>query len=474
MAANNAFSLLGATPAQAGSPFYNPSTKATVNPLTYNPSTKATPNPLAPTGTTAITKAIQSLAAGGSSKLPTTVAPAPKATTPVKAPTTPTVKATTQVAAPVQPKPVVAQPTAQPIAQPTAQPTTPAATTPPPAVAPNTPPTYGGLIGSLADRFGKPSDEYLGYQKTATDATRNAAAFAEQLGQAVADVQSNPEYSIDTGVGLGNRIAQTQGLKMQNLNSIAEGARAQAGLATSQQQAQQAALGTAAGLMAPQQVPYSNQYIDPTTGLPVGGGAAGGSLQSAAQNIAQRVAAGEMSYDAGVQALSGYGAMAPQALLGALPQGFNVQQSNANAAAQEASIQQTGTVGGQLTKSAETVKAHMQTLQDAYKQLTAQYGLPVLNAGVNAVAKAFGSGSLQSYNIALDNVRSELAKVLGGGTATDSARSEASRLLPENMTPAQITAAVKTATELMDSKINEYTKAPTFNTGGGSIGWDEI
>ncbi len=34
----------------------------------------------------------------------------------------------------------------------------------------------------------------------------------------IVDVTTNPEYSIDTGVGLGNRIAVTQGLKIQSLN----------------------------------------------------------------------------------------------------------------------------------------------------------------------------------------------------------------------------------------------------------------
>ncbi len=109
-------------------------------------------------------------------------------------------------------------------------------------------------------------------------------------------------------------------------------------------------MGTAGGLASPVQVPFSNQFIDPITGQAVGG--VSGNLNDAVSNIAQKVKSGTMSYDAGVQALQGYGQAGVNALNQNLGPNFNVQQSNALAAAQSASTLQTGTIGGQLQKGA--------------------------------------------------------------------------------------------------------------------------
>lgn len=231
--------------------------------------------------------------------------------------------------------------------------------------------------------------------------------------------------------------------------------------ANTQQGQQISALGTAAGYTQPVQVPYSNQYIDPTTGQAIGG-QGGGSLQSAVQSIAQQVQNGTMSYDQGVQALSGYGQGGMNALQQALGGGFSPLQSNATAAANQAATLQTGTIGGELTKQADTVVQHMLTLKNTYKELSAQFGIPAINQAFNYVGGKLGSGPLQSYKIALTNVRDELAKILGGGTSTEGTRATAESLLPNNMTPAQIDAAITTATELMNSKIQEYTRAPQY------------
>lgn len=232
--------------------------------------------------------------------------------------------------------------------------------------------------------------------------------------------------------------------------------------ANTQQQQQISALGTAAGLSQPVQVPYSNQYVDPTTGQPVGGGSMSGSMQSAVQSIAQQVKAGTMSYDQGVQALAGYGQGGMNALQQAMGGGFSPLQSNAQAAANQAATLQTGTMGGELTKQANTVVEHMNTLKSAYQNLTAQFGIPAINQGINWFKGKIGDGELQSYKIALTNVRDELAKILGGGTSTDGTRATAESLLPDNMSPSQIDAAITTATELMQSKIQEYTTAPQY------------
>jgi len=296
--------------------------------------------------------------------------------------------------------------------------------------------------------------------------------FQQGRAQAVQQASAEKEKALQTGV---ENALTAQGQTLGALNNAA-------GLATPQQ------LGSGNVYIdpisgkpitaGPTQVPYSNQYLNPLTGQPVGGGAAGGTLQSAVTSIAEKVQNGSMSYDAGVDALGGFGQAGVNELTKALGPNFNVQQSNAQAAAQGASTLQTGTLGGQLQKGAETVKAHMATLADSYKNIGAQYGYPILNRGINAIAEQFGNGPLQSYNIALSNVRDELAKILGGGTSTDGTRATAKELLPDNMTPDQLAASIKTANELMDSKIAEYTRTPSFNnnsdTGGGGSGsiWD--
>lgn len=263
----------------------------------------------------------------------------------------------------------------------------------------------------------------------------------------------------------------------QQLTAEQQAANAQAsalGGANTQQSQQLGGLGTAAGLVQPVQLPYNNQFIDPLTGQPIGGGASGGSLNTAVQTIVQRVQSGQMGYDEAAAALSGYGQGGVNALNQALGQNFDVVGSNARAAARTASTVQTGTTGGQLEKAAETVKEHMVTLLDSYNKLGAQFGIPLLNRGINAIASQFGSGPLQSYKIALSNVRDELAKILGGGTPTEGTRTTAQQILPDNMTPAQIESAIKTATELMNSKIQEYTRIPGIPGGAGGSGGNNI
>jgi hypothetical protein len=227
------------------------------------------------------------------------------------------------------------------------------------------------------------------------------------------------------------------------------------------------ALGTAQGALTPITPGYNQQVISQMTGQSMQAGGTAGSLQDAVSRAVEMINSGTGFNDAAAT-LSGYGQGGLNALMAALPAGFDITQSNAKASAGAASTIQTGTIGGELTKSAETVKQHMITLKTAYDQLTAKFGIPLLNAGVNSILKQFGSGPLQSYNIALTNVRDELSKILGGGTATEGTRATAAYLLPDNMTPNQIDASIKTATELMNSKIQEYTRVAGETTGNNN------
>ncbi|MBL0320483.1 MAG: hypothetical protein IPP74_14505 [Alphaproteobacteria bacterium] len=287
----------------------------------------------------------------------------------------------------------------------------------------------------------------------------NAAIASQSASSRMSALAAGQQAALE---GTGQQLTAQQ--QMANAQAQALGG------ANTQQSQQIGGLGTAAGLAQPVQVPYSNQFVDPLTGQPFGGGSTGG-LNSVVQPLIERVRLGQMSYDDAVSALSGYGQGGVNALNQALGSNFDVVGSNAEASARTASTEQTGTIGGQMQKGAETVKQHMVTLLDAYQKLGAQFGIPLINKGINSIAEKFGSGPVQSYNIALSNVRDELAKILGGGTSTDGTRATARELLPDNMTPQQIQASIKTATELMDSKIQEYTRAPGASSGfgGGDI-----
>ncbi len=252
------------------------------------------------------------------------------------------------------------------------------------------------------------------------------------------------------------------------------------GLANTQQGLIQQALQQAGTLASPIQVPYSNQLLNPASGQNIQGGANNSALNplNSIQSYAQMVISGQMAPSQAASALGNnpaFTAALNQAISQSNPN-FNFPQAEANAAAQGQALTQNVAMGGQLQKQAETVKQHMTTLQNAYNSLGAQYGLPILNKGVNAIASSFGSGPLQSYKLALSNVRDEIAKVLGGGSSTEGTRHTAEEILPDNMTPAQIQAAIGTANELMSAKIKEYTTAgnvpqygnnqPTGNNGG--------
>ncbi len=371
--------------------------------------------------------------------------------------------------------------------------TTPPTAPKPPVVDPS---SYKGLVGRVAGA-GTANNTQTGIVQD----IRNTAAGNQDIGQQAVDISNKyaPEINrvgqlgagavagnLSTGsnvVGAGNanlaanavsaRIQALQNAQASELKGNEQQLTAQNQTATAQnnaltgantqQQQQITALSNATGYTQPVQVPYSNQYVDPTTGQPMGGGSMGGSLQSAVQSIAQQVQNGTMSYDQGVQALAGYGQGGMNALQQALGGGsFSPLQSNANAAANSAATLQTGTIGGELTKQADTVMEHMLTLKNKYNEIGAQYPIPAVNQTFNWFASKLGGGDLQAYKVALSNVRDELAKVLGGGSATEGTRSTAAGLLPDNMSPAQIDSVITTATELMKAKIEEYTKAPQY------------
>lgn len=326
------------------------------------------------------------------------------------------------------------------------------------------PMSYSGMVQNNYERAGQPSQQYTNLTNQAEEAYKKAANFGRDVGQAQLDVGTNPEYSIDTGVGLGNRIAQNTGLQMKALNDTAAGLGNLANTANTQQSNQNTALYNNASLKQPVQVPYSNQFIDPTTGQPVGGGT-GGSLNSAVDNVVQKLQSGQMTYNDAVSALSGYGQGGINALQQALPSGFNIAQSNTLGGIQ-------GTVGPAYSY-ADTALKNVETLMS---QLPSYQNTNI--PGVNNVTKGLstltgiGSEGTRAVTGALNTLRNAYASLLAsskGGLPTDYSN-QALAEIPDNATPNDIAALRKNFETLGQARKDIYGNAGASNssTGGDS------
>lgn len=376
---------------------------------------------------------------------------------------------------------------------PTPQPSTP--TTPP------APPTYSGLVSNLAQTSSQPSqyynqaqqqlinqssqpnEDYKRYQQQSEDYSNQAAEVRGYNKIRENQIRANPEYSLDTGTGLGNLINQNTTARMAELNAKASeaGKRAdralssqgvqQSGLGTSigaantQQGLQQSGLGTAAGYLAPHQVPYSNQFVNPVTGQPVGGGTSG-SLNDAVSNVVQKLQSGQMTYNDATNALSGYGQGGINALQSALPQGFNISQSNTLGGIQ-------GTVGpaydyaDTALKNVETLMSQLPSIQNT--------NTPAINNVTRGFSTLTGIGSegTRAVTGAVNTLRNAYASLLAsskGGTPTDYS-GQALAEIPDNPTTNDISALRKNFETLGQARKDIYGNAGgSTNTSSGNIG----
>lgn len=176
---------------------------------------------------------------------------------------------------------------------PTASPTT--VTTPPPPTS-----LYQQAVSKLADTASKPSDQYTNLTGDAAQAYRNAGNFGQDLGQKVYDVQHDPNLSLDTGIGRSGAISASQGLKMNNLTSVASGLNSLADTANTQQGLQQSGQSSVVGATAPQAYGLNTQPYNPVENT-YGGGGTQGALDraslagkiSATQTLSQNYQAGQ-------------------------------------------------------------------------------------------------------------------------------------------------------------------------------------
>lgn len=349
-------------------------------------------------------------------------------------------------------------------------------------------PTYSGLVGDLSKLAKEGSSGFLAANSALTDFRKNAANYQ-------ADIYSAPTSA---------RVMQGRGQAVQLANAQTDAALA-AGVtnALTGQGQQLTALQGAAGLAAPTavspgsvainpltgepiasaptQVPYGTQFLDPATGLPMGGGAAaGGSLNpiAAIPSYAQQVAGGGMSYDQAMAALGGNPAFAAElnAQIRAINPNFSAVQSNANAAVQGTTLQQTAQQSNALQLASQNAYKALTLLNESYNGLTGlqKTPIPLVNKGANLISSNLGlnAAGTQQYQTAIQEARAAVSQVLSavGNTPTYS-ESTAKAIIPDNAGPDQIASAIRTVEQLIEQKVSSFSQpgiAPQF--GGGAPG----
>ena len=308
--------------------------------------------------------------------------------------------------------------------------------------------TYAGLIKQLATQAQMTPEEIALKQKLADLKTKQATAVGNE--------QMTPgTNSYQTGrIGIINQVANAeQGNTAQQIENLA-----------TQRQVASDALAKAAGLAAPQLASYSQQAFNPQTGQFSGGG----SLQEAVSNVAQKLQSGQMTYSDAVSALSGYGQGGLNALQQALPQGFNIAQSN-TLGSQQGSI---GPAYSFASKALDNLNKMVMNLGFAQGS-----NIPIINSFGNALSYLTGHGSEQSraYIQAVQEARAAYSQLLAVGGATPSAAdARANAAIPDNATPNDIRAAIASLQALGGAKVGIYGNPGASNTSSSSSNYSGL
>lgn len=300
---------------------------------------------------------------------------------------------------------------------------------------------YGNLVTGLANT------------PQTNEAVNKANQELAQLQTNIANQNKNIETSgIDTSLATGqegvlNKINQIQLNTAQNKLSNA----------LTQQQLQQSALNQAAGFAQPQLAGYNQQVFNPLTGN-LGNG---GNLNDIVQQVAEKVKSGEMTYADAQNALSGYGQGGTNALLAALPTGFNVAQSNTLANQQ-----------GSIIPAYNFAKSALDNLKSIADKLSnSSYiqgsNIPLVNSVGNFLSSQTGVNAdlTRQYTGAIQEARNAYAQLLAaskGGTPTEYT-GQSTAAIPDNATPKDIQAAINNLESLGQSKVNIYSNPGTSN-----------
>ncbi len=227
------------------------------------------------------------------------------------------------------------------------------------------------------------------------------------------------------------------------------------------------ALNSAGNLAKPMLANYGQQVFNPTNGS-----LSGGTLNDAVNQVVAKLQSGQMTYAEAENALSGYGQGGINALLSALPAGFNVTQSNTLAGQQ-----------GSIKPAYDFAKSALNNLQSIAKQLSGSSyiqgsNIPIINSIGNFLSTQSGVNSdlTRQYTGAIQEARNAYAQLLAsskGGTPTEYT-GQSTAAIPDNATPNDIQAAINNLESLGQSKVDIYSNPGTSNnntsTQVGSLG----
>lgn len=353
---------------------------------------------------------------------------------------------------------------------------------------------FAGLIGNLV--------KYATGFGGVTPATQKALDEYGRISGQIQDVRSKTAEGKGTYLtsGMTNPIAQGRGAIVAQTGAAQEaalGAQQQAALQAAQtgiqdRTATTGALASAAGITAPVQVPYSNQYIDPVTGQPVGGGSASMPLQQAVQLQVDRLKNGTAGYNDAVAALSAYGQAGVNMLQQAMGPNFDINKSNADAAAKQTALAQNVQTGLTMQRSAVAAGQALDSLQIAYDKLGdfakgdplgVGLNIPILGGISQSVSMSVGPGreAVSAYQGALKEARAQINTVLAPLIGVDSANATSNSLLPDNMTPGELPQKIAAAKEYISQRVSAFTTpggVPQYNSsgsgtqGGATTGFD--
>lgn len=227
------------------------------------------------------------------------------------------------------------------------------------------------------------------------------------------------------------------------------------------------------GFSQPVSLGLGQALVNPSTGQTVVGnasytGGANGGAGSLIDSLAQQVNSGAAYNDVVAQLPSA--ALAPALLQAILKQNpnFNITQSNQNAGARAQQLNQNVTLVQPLKLAMNTALDHIKGLQDVVNKVGYSDSGLINNIRTGISDNFMSDQNIKSLQSQIGLVREEVAKVLGGGTATDSARADANAIIPMNISPSQFQAVIGQVQQRMQEKIDEYGKLGDPAQYGGS------
>jgi hypothetical protein len=150
---------------------------------------------------------------------------------------------------------------------------------------------------------------------------------------------------------------------------------------------------------------------------------------------------------------------------------FDAPTAAQNFKAKQQAVNQTATDFRTLTLANQTALDHLDLLTNL-SAAAKRSDSPLVNEGIlYTKGNIQGDNNYTSYLSAIGVVQGEIAKVLGGGTASVEALHEAQSVLPANLSHSGLLAAIKNAKNLMAAKIKEYSNlsnVPQYGSGGSN------